>query len=273
MHFPSLLKLSALTIAFAIFLSGCASSGIIDGETYGSTAAQHYKKAKTLLAEGKYSQAIKFYKKLEARFPSGIYTERAQIELIFSYYKNKQFDKAIISADRFIKLHPKHQYVDYAYYLRGIASFDNSTSSIDKRVDQKPAKEDAKSIRDTFDYFAQLIQRFPKSRYTPDAIKRMKELRENLARYETQVANYYQRRGAYLAAANRAKYVTESYQDSQAIPDALAIMTHSYRKLGMSQLASDAYRTLELNYPEYIKTKKLNESHQTISTKQAPIVK
>lgn len=273
MHFPNLVKLSALTIAIAIFLSGCASSGALDGESNELTAAQHYKKAKRLLVKGEYSQAIQYYKKLESRFPSGIYTERAQIELIFSYFKNKQYETAIISADRFIKLHPNHQYVDYAYYLRGIASFDNLTSSVDTLVDQKPDKEDADSIRKTFNYFAQLIQRFPKSIYTPDAIKRMKELRENLARYETRVANYYQRHGAYLAAANRAKYVTENYPDSQVIPDALTIMTHSYRKLGMSQLASDSYRILESNYPEYIKTKKLNESHQTLPANPVPLVK
>ena len=263
MRFPSLLNLSALF--FAAFLTGCASSGGVDDDTYGMPVAQLYEEAKKLLTKGEYSSAIQYYEKLESRFPYGTYAERSRLEVIYAYYKDSQPETAIISADRFIKLHPNHQNVDYAYYLRGLASFDNSVSFMDKFFDQEPSERDPKSVRKAFKYFSELIQRFPKSRYTSDSIKRMKELRENLARYEVHVANYYQRRGAHLAAANRAKYIIENYQGSRSIPDALVIMIHSYRKLGMHELASDALRVLELNHPEHDKTKALKESQQKLS--------
>ena len=255
MRFSSLLKLSALF--FAAFLTGCASSGDIDDETYGLTVAELYEEAKAKLTNGEYEGAIQYYEKLESRFPYGTYAERARIEMAYAYYKDSQPETAIISADRFIKLHPNHSNVDYAYYLRGLASFDNSISFLDKLFDQEPSERDPKSVRKAFKYFAELVQRFPKSRYVDDSIKRMKELRESLARYEIHVANYYQRRGAHLAAANRAKYVVENYQGTRAIPDALALMTDSYRKLGMHDLANDSYRVLELNHPKHEKTTKL----------------
>ena len=256
MRLSSLLNLSALV--FAAFLTGCASSGgDVDDDTYGMTVAQIYEEAKRLLTSGEYASAVQYYEKLESRFPYGTYAERARIEMAYAYYKDAQPETAIIAADRFIKLHPNHNNVDYAYYLRGLASFDNSVSLLDRVFDQEPSERDPKSIRKAFEYFSQLIQRFPKSRYTPDSIKRMKDLRETLARYEVHVANYYQRRGAHLAAANRAKYIIENYQGTQAIPDALAIMTDSYRTLGMSDLANDAYRVLELNHPEHEKTTSL----------------
>ena len=255
MRFPSLLNFSALF--FAAFLTGCASSGNIDDDTYGMTVAELYQEAKALLTNGEYENAIQHYEKLESRFPYGTYAERARIEMAYAYYKDLQPETAIIAADRFIKLHPNHANVDYAYYLRGLASFDNSVSFLDKLFDQEPSQRDPKSIRKAFKYFAELVQRFPKSRYAADSTQRMKMLRETLARYEIHVANFYQRRGAHLAAANRAKYVIENYQGTLAIPDALALMTQSYRKLGMHDLASDAYRVLELNHPEHEKTKAL----------------
>ena len=255
MRFTRLLNLSALF--FAAFLTGCASSGDVDDETYGMTVAEIYLEAKRLLTTGEYGGAIRFYEKLESRFPYGTYAERARIEMAYAYYKDSQPETAILSANRFIKLHPNHANVDYAYYLRGLASFDNSTSFMDKLFDQEPSERDPKSIRKAFKYFAELVNRFPKSHYLADSIARMKELRENLAKYEIHVANYYQRKGAHLAVANRAKYVVENYQGTRSIPDALALMTTSYRKLGMQDLAHDAFRVLELNHPEHEKTKAL----------------
>lgn len=258
MRFTRLLNLSALL--FAAFLTGCASSSNIDDDTYGLTVTELYKEAKRLLNNGEYESAIQHYEKLESRFPYGVYAERARIEVAYAYYKDLQPETAIIAAERFIKLHPNHVNVDYAYYLRGLSSFDNSISFLDKLFDQEPSERDSKSVRKAFKYFSELIQRFPKSRYTPDSIQRMKDLRESLARYEIHVANYYQRQGAYLAAANRAKYVVKNYQGSQSIPDALALMTDSYKKLGMHDLANDTFRVLELNHPKHEQTLQLKRT-------------
>lgn len=256
MRFTRLLNISAL-ILLTTLLTGCASSNNVDDETYGMSVAQLYEEAKALLLNQEYASAIQYYESLESRFPYGAYAERARIEMAYAYYKDSQPESAIIAADRFIKLHPNHTHVAYAYYLRGLASFDNSTSFLDRVFDQEPSERDPKSIRRAFNYFAELVQRFPKSRYTADTIKRMRELRENLARYEIHVANYYQRHGAHLAVVNRTKYVIENFQGAKAIPDALALMVQSYRNLGMQDLANDALRVLELNYPQHKKTQAL----------------
>ncbi len=258
MRFPGFLKL--LLLSTALFLGACAAPGDVDDETYGLSAAEIYQEARRQLKNNELSGAIDYYEKLESRFPYGTYAERARLEVAYAYYKSGQTESAIIAADRFIKLYPNHPNVDYAYYLRGLASFDSSVSFMDRLFDQEPSERDPKSIRRAFRYFSELVQRFPKSRYVPDAIKRMKELRENLARYELHVANYYAERSAYLAAANRAKYIIENYQGSRAIPEALAIMVTAYRKMGMPQLADDALRVLELNYPKHELTLKLRQT-------------
>ena len=242
-----------LVLLFAAILTGCASSPE-DDPTYGLDVAELYQESKAKLLNGEYEVAIQYYEKLESRFPYGPYAERARLEIAYAYYKDLQPETAIVAADRFIKLHPKHAYVDYAYYLRGLASFDNALSYFDELFKQDPAERDPKAARQAFNYFSELVTKFPKSRYTEEAIKRMKEIRENLSRYEVYVADYYQRRGAHLAAANRAKYVVENYVGTRSIPDALALMVSSYRKLGMQDLAKDALRVLELNHPEHKKT-------------------
>ena len=181
------------------------------------------------------------------------------MEIIYAYYKDLEPDTAILAAERFIKLHPNNPLVDYAYYLRGLAAFDLSKSFFEKLFDQEKSERDPKMARQAFDYFTQLIERFPRSKYTQDAAKRMKQLRNNLAQYEIHVAKYYLRRGSYLAAANRGKYVIENYQGTPAIPDALALMVRSYRKLDMPRLASDTFRVLELNHPNHAETRKLKQ--------------
>lgn len=155
------------------------------------------------------------------------------------------------AADRFIKLHPRHPNVDYAYYLRGLATYEQGEGAFESLFPQDKAQRDPASLRESFNYFKELVTRFPDSRYTPDAIERMTELRNTLARHELLVADYYLRRGSYLAAVNRAKYVLENYQRSTAIPDALALMVKAYRLMGMKDLADDALRVLEMNHPEH----------------------
>ena len=249
MRFPRLLNLSFLI--FSAFLTGCSTTGDVDDDTVGLSVAEIYQEAKRLLNDDEYQSAIRYYEKLESRFPYGAYAESARLEVSYAYYKDQQPETAIVSANRFIKLHPNHANVDYAYYLRGLASFDGDVSFLNRAFNQSPSERDSKSVRQAFQYFADLIKRFPKSRYTRDSILRMKQLRENLARYEIHVANFYQQRGAHLAAANRAKYIIENYPATLAIPDALVLMSKAYKKLGMQDLANDALRVLKLNHPEH----------------------
>jgi len=228
--------------------SGCSIFKEHD-ETADWDASQIYSAAKEALDEGDYEKAIKYYGKLEARFPYGRYTQQAQLETAYAHYKAGEPEAAIAAADRFIKLHPRHPNVDYAYYMRGLASFEPGKNFLERFFPQDGAQRDPTAARESFRYFAELVQRFPDSKYSKDALQRMTYLRNNLARYEIMVADYYLRRGAYLAAANRAKYVLENYERTPSVADALALMVQAYRKMEMPDLAADAERVLRLNHP------------------------
>jgi len=241
--------LRILSIFSLLLLSGCAS--LSEDETEGWTVEQFYQTAKEALDNGDYATAIEYFTKLEARYPYGRYAQQAQLETIYAHYKDSEPASAVAAADRFIKLHPRHPNVDYAYYLRGLATYEQGEGAFESLFPQDKAQRDPASLRESFNYFKELVTRFPDSRYTPDAIERMTELRNTLARHELLVADYYLRRGSYLAAVNRAKYVLENYQRSTAIPDALALMVKAYRLMGMKDLADDALRVLEMNHPEH----------------------
>lgn len=235
--------------------AGCASTNEED-PTEGMAVAEIYEEASNMLKSGDYEGAILLYERLESRFPYGKYAERAQMEIAYAYYKDSEPESAIVAADRFIKLHPNHDNIDYMYYLRGLASYDLSESFMQSLFDVDPSQHDPKSARRAFEYFAQLLKKYPKSRYSKDALQRMTLIRNNLAQYEVHVAKYYMRRGAYLAAANRGKYVVANYQRTPAVADALAIMTDAYTKLGMADLANDTKRVLEMNHPDHKSLKK-----------------
>ena len=245
------LRLTLILLSGMFILGGCASSGNIEDPTYGMNAAEIYKEAKTNLQDGNYETAIQFYEKLESRFPYGNYATRAQMEVAYAHYKFDEPEAAIVAADRFIKLHPNHPDVDYLYYLRGLASFGITKSAISEFFGQDQNERDPKSFRRSFEFFAELVKKFPKSRYARDAVQRMTHLRNSLAEYEVHVANYYFGKDAYVAAANRGKYVVENYQRTPAVADALALMVKSYRKMDMPELARDALRVLEVNHPEH----------------------
>lgn len=231
-------------------LAGCAGLPEAD-ETAKWTAAEFYDAAKTALKDGDYQTAIDLFGKLEARYPYGRYAEQAQLETAYAHYKAGEPTAAIAAADRFVKLHPRHPNVDYAYYIRGLASFDQGRSILDKIVTNDPARQSPEPAREAFRYFKELVTRFPNSRYTEDAIQRMTYLRNSLARYEVNVADYYFRREAYLAALNRAQYVVDNYARTPAVADALALMIESYRKMQMNELAADTLRVLKQNFPDH----------------------
>ncbi len=235
--------------ALVLVLAGC--SGLESDETAGWSASQVYEEAKLAMKEADYPRALDLYSKLEARFPYGRYAQQAQLETIYAHYRAEEPDAAIAAADRFIKLHPRHSNVDYAYYMRGLASFDTDLGFLANLLPKDPTQRDPEMARESFRYFRELATRFPESRYTEDAIKRMALLRNNLAKYEVQVADYYMKREAWLAAANRAKYVLENYERTPSIPEALGIMVTAYREMEMPTLAEDALRILRLNYPEH----------------------
>jgi len=253
------LRPAFLFLLLAALLAGCAATGNEEDETAGMNAAEIYAQAHEKLQDEDYETAARLFEKLEARYPYGPYAEQAQLEVAYAYYKANEPESAILSAERFIKLHPNHPKVDYAYYLRGLAAYDSDQSFLNKVFRQDPTERDPKSARRAFRFFRELVKRFPDSQYAEDAIARMHRIRQGLARYELHVIDYYTRRGAFVAVANRAKYVVQNYQGTAAVPQALAAMVDAYLELGLPDLAADALKVLELNYPKYGNLKNLQK--------------
>lgn len=221
------------------------------------SADKIYAEAKDALDNGQYDLAIKRYESLEARFPYGRYSQQGQLEVAYAYYKQKEQASAVAAAERFMKLHPNHPSVDYAYYLKGLAYFNEDSGLLSKISRQDPSERDPKSARDSFDAFKELVQRFPDSKYAPDALARMKYLVNALASHEIHVAQWYVRRGAYVAAANRAQFALRNYPEAPIQEEALLIMIRSYDALGMRELRDDTERILKKNFPDSEQAKSL----------------
>jgi outer membrane protein assembly factor BamD len=231
-------------------LATLAACGLLPDEedkTKGWSAQKLYAEASQALASGNYAEAVKYYEKLEARYPFGRYAMQAQLDVAYAYYKDEEPDQAIAAADRFIKLYPNSPATPYAYYLKGIVNFNQGIGLLERYLPTDPSQRDAGAAVEAYKSFEELVRKFPESEYAKDARQRMVYLRNNLARYEVHVARYYYNRGAYLAAANRASYVVERYQRSPAARDALELMASSYDRLELPVLAADARRVLAVN--------------------------
>ena len=201
------------------------------------------------MADAHYEHAIQLFEKLETNYPFGTYAQQAQMEIAYGYYKTNDQTQAQAAVERFIKAHPNHANVDYMYYMRGMISFNDQIGFLNFIYKQDPTERDPKAAREAFTSFKLLVEKFPNSRYTPDALLRMKYLVNTMANYEVHVARYYYRRGAYLAAINRAQGAINDYRDAPATEEALYIMTRGYDKLGMLDLRDDAMRVFMKNYP------------------------
>ncbi|WJN60330.1 outer membrane protein assembly factor BamD [Pseudomonas sp. SO81] len=238
-----------LLIATLAFVAACSSNKPEVDENLSET--ELYQQAQEDLSSNSYNNAIAKLKALESRYPFGRYAEQAQLELIYAYYKNVEPEAAKSAAERFIRLHPQHANVDYAYYLKGLASFDQDRGLIARFIPLDLTKRDPGAARDSYNEFAQLTSRYPNSRYAPDAKARMVYLRNLLAAYEIHAGRYYLTRQAYVAAANRGRYVVENFQETPAVGDGLALMVEAYQRLELNDLAATSLETLKLNYPDH----------------------
>jgi len=227
-------------------LSGCAFFEEKD-ETIGWSQQKLYTEASDNMRGGNYAKAIEYYEILLSRFPFGKYAHQAQLNLAFAYYRNSEPESALAAADRFIKLHPGHPATAYAYYLRGLTNFNRSLGFLDRFVPTDTSQRDPGAALESYKDFGEVVRLFPNSQYAEDSARHMLHLRNNLARHEVNVASFYIRRGAYLAAANRAEFVVQNYQRTPALREALQLMIVAYTELRLDDLANDARRVLALN--------------------------
>ena len=246
----------SLAVIAALFLAtlftGCGLLPEVKDETIGWSANKLYGEAKDAMNEGSYEKAVKYFEKLESRYPYGRFAQQAQIDIAYAYWKENEAPSAVAACDRFIKLHPNHPNVDYVYYLRGLINFNEDLGLLGQISQQDMTERDPKGARESFDAFKELVTRFPESKYTPDAILRMKYLVNALASLEVHVARYYMKRAAYVAAVNRAQFALKNYPEAPATEEALFIMVKAYDLMGMNDLRDDSERVMRKNYPNSV---------------------
>ncbi len=235
--------------ALLTLTTGCASTSDPADAFKGETGEQIFQKGEKAMREHSYRDAIKRFEALDVQYPLGHNNEIAQLQIIYAYYMTDDFALAEASADRFIHAHPTNPYVDYAYYMRGLSNYYQNMGVFERIFAIDLAKRDLNQIKKSYDDFAELVERFPDSRYAPAARQYMIYLRNVMANHELQVAQYYYDRSAYVAASNRASTVVRHYQGAPAVPDALVIMVKSYRALQLKANEQEAMAVLQYNFP------------------------
>jgi outer membrane protein assembly factor BamD len=243
--------LSATFFVAALLLGGCGLlSSSPDDETVGWSAQRLYGEAKDAMAGKDWSKAIKYLEKLEARYPYGRFAQQAQLEVAYCHWKDDERATAIAAADRFIKLYPNHANIDYAWYLKGLINFSAQNTILTSLTTPDLTDRDPKAAREAFDAFKEVVTRYPESRYAEDSQARMHYLVNSLASHEVHVARFYMKRGAYIAAANRAQYAIRYYPNAPSLEEAVFVLVKAYDALGMDNLRDAADRVMRTNFPD-----------------------
>ena len=243
-------NLSILGIFMLLLLvSSCSSNEEMPDERL--VEKELYDQAQSRLKNGSFSTAILSLEALESRFPFGRYAEQAQAELIYAYYMNSQFEASQSAAERFINLHPRHSHTGYAFYMKGLAAFTDDSGLFSRYFQSDLAKREVVMAQTSFGELSEFISRYPESKYVPHAKQRMIYLRNLLAEHEIYVADFYMKRGAYLAAIGRAKYVIENLPNTPQTPFALSILVEAYEILEYEELRKTSLEILNANYPNF----------------------
>ena len=237
----------SLTLILLFTLTACSSLSQNSDALSGKSVEEIYALAKVQMENASYEKAIKLFETLQSRYPYGRYAQQALLETAYAYYKQEEPESALSAVERFIKQYPNHSSVDYAYYLKGLIHFNEDLGLFGDATQPDMSERDPQEAREAFDAFRDLVTRFPASKYAADSRLRMQFLASTLARHEIQVAGYYLRRGAYVAAINRANGILSEFPRTTGSRDALQIMVQAYDALGITDLRDDTQRVLDLN--------------------------
>ena len=242
----ALLRTAIILATFGLF-AACANND--EEETVINDVTEAYGSAEKSVSRGNYRRGIQIYEAIQARYPFSDLSRQLQLDLMFAYYKSGMKEQTVEAADTFIRENPIHERVDYALYIKGLTYFEDEAGFLEKRFNRDVTQRPPKEVAESYSSFRRLVERYPASQYAPDAEQRMVFLKNRLSEYENHVADYYLRRGAYIAALNRAKSALEDYNGASGNAGSLKIMEQAYEKLGMHDLAGDARRVRELNFP------------------------
>lgn len=251
--------LLASLFCLATLLSACSSEAVHDSYSAyrNQTAAQLYQSAKKEIKGGHYNQAVKHLEALNALYPFGAYAEPGMVNLIYAYYKNDDNEEALATADRYLRIYPRGNYSDYVYYMKGVVSFGEGFSWLQRKAGINPAPRDISNLRQAYLSFNEVVRYYPQSGYAADSLARMLYIRNLFAEKEVGIASFYYDRKAYVAASNRASNVVQHYNGSPYVIPALAIMIKSYRQLGLTHMANNTTRILAASYPTSPECKQL----------------
>ncbi len=240
----------------SFMLVGCKTT-TLDQQYKGQTDKQIFDRAEHNLKRGRFETASKDFEALDTLYPFGEYSQQAQLDIIYAYYRNGDADSALAAADRYIRLYPRSSDIDYVYYMKGLIDMGPQENWLDRWIRTNPTYRDVSGMEQAYQDFSLMIERFPQSSYVPEARKRMQYIRNVLAQHYLQIAQYYERRKAYVAAANRAGDVVRNYPGTPQVTPALGVMVRSYRALGETSMANDALQVLVNNYPNSPEAKRL----------------
>ncbi len=248
------LKTLFVFFSIALTINSCAYWPDLTKEldpTKGLSSGQIYNEGKSFLNAGDFVNAIKYFEVLESRYPFGIYATQAMLDLAYANYEFERKDEAIVQCNRFIRLYPNHQNVDYAYYLRALSNFEKSANVISRFFGADTSRYDVTILRESFDDFSLIINKFPNSKYVKDSRNRLLYLKNKMASNELYIASYYRKRLAHVAAIERIKYMLENFEGTPSTEEGLVLLIDSYNDLGIFDLAYDSSRVLIKNYPNY----------------------
>ena len=245
-HIKQLARLIALGTAIAV-LAACAGNDELQTEIQSLTEA--YELAQASIEKGNYRRGVQIFEAIQARYPFSDLSRQVQLELIYAYYKSGRKEQAVQAADNFMRENPIHDRIDYALYIKGLAYFEGEAGFLERRFKKDITERPPKEVDLAYSTLRRLIERYPASEYAPDARQRLVFLKNRMSAYENHVADYYLRRGAYVAALNRAKSALEDYNGADGNARSLQIMADAYEELGMRDLAADTRRVLAANFP------------------------
>lgn len=242
-----------LMVTCVLGLAACASNKTVDdpGAAYqGQTAEQIFTTGSKQLVKHNYDKAVKAFEGLDALYPFSPYAQKAQLFIIYAYYKNDDVPSTLAAADRYLQLYPLGPHDDYAYYMKGLSEFYANTGFLEHYFSTDYSQRNLAPLVRAFGDFNQLVHRYPNSPYAVDAQERMIYIRDIIAQYNLELAQFYYQRESYIGAINRANIVVQSYQGSPSVPDALIVIIQSDLKLGLNADAAKIYQVLKYNYPD-----------------------
>ena len=245
-HSKQISKLLLVVPIVATLLVGCNS----DGQEIEQPEKIYYDRAQSRMESGNYFGAIESLEAIESRYPFGKYAEQAQVELVYAHFMNKETEAAHSAAEKFIRLHPRHPNIDYAYFMKGISSYTVDSGIMSRITDTDLSNRDISGAKQSFSELTEFLTRFPDSQYGSYAKQRNIYLRNMIARNELAAAEYYLTVNAHVAAIRRANYVIENIPNSSENFRALKILEASYEALGYSELLESVVSIISLNYSD-----------------------